>query len=167
MHRTQILFSDIGALKARSGEEWSPFGDPITVTQDMISRFADVTHDHQWIHIDEERAARESPLGSTIAHGFLILSLIPRLRQRPDLEITGYGNVLNYGADKLRFLNPVVPGSAVHARCRIVAAEAKPRGTLVTEEIEVSTVPAPGDEGRAVKPALIYTMLMLYQPPAG
>lgn len=164
MHRTQILFSDIGALKARSGEEWSPFGEPILITQEMISRFADVTHDHQWIHVDPERARLESPLKSTIAHGFLLLSLVPKLRVRPDLEISGYGNVLNYGADKLRFLNPVTPGTQVRARCRIVSAEAKPKGTLVTEEIEVSAVVP---EGEPVRPALVYTMLMLYQPVAG
>lgn len=159
MHRTQIRFDDIGALKARSGEEWSPYGEPLLITQDMINRFADVTHDHQWIHLDTERALRESPLKSTIAHGFLILSLVPKLRVRPDLEIIGYGNVLNYGADKLRFLNPVTPDSKVHARCRILSAEAKPKGTLITEEVEVTAT----DQA---KPALVYTMLMLYQPPA-
>lgn len=153
----QIRFDDVAALQARVGEPYSPWGQQVTITQDMINRFADVTIDHQWIHIDVERAQKESPLKTTIAHGFLVLSLLPHLRQRVDMQVVGYRNVLNYGADKLRFLSPVPAGSTVHARCRVVAIEAKPKGTLVTEEIEIAVV---GME----RPALTYTMLMLFQP---
>lgn len=153
----QIRFDDVAALQARVGEPYSPWGQQVTITQDMINRFADVTIDHQWIHIDVERAQKESPLKATIAHGFLVLSLLPHLRQRVDMQVVGYRNVLNYGADKLRFLRPVPAGSTVHARCRVVAIEAKPKGTLVTEEIEIAVV---GME----RPALTYTMLMLFQP---
>ncbi len=153
----QIRFDDVAALQARVGEPYSPWGQQVTITQDMINRFADVTIDHQWIHIDVERAQKESPLKATIAHGFLVLSLLPHLRQRVDMQVVGYRNVLNYGADKLRFLSPVPAGSTVHARCRVVAIEAKPKGTLVTEEIEIAVV---GME----RPALTYTMLMLFQP---
>ena len=153
----QIRFDDVSALQKRVGEPWSPWGSEVTVTQDMISRFADVTLDHQWIHIDVERAKKESPLKATIAHGFLVLSLVPHLRQRVDIEVVGYRNVLNYGADKLRFLSPVVAGSVLHARCRMISVDAKPKGTLITEEIEIAAV----DQER---PALTYTMLMLFQP---
>ena len=153
----QIRFDDVTALQARVGEPFSPWGQQVTITQDMINRFADVTIDHQWIHIDTERAQKESPLKTTIAHGFLVLSLLPHLRQRVDMQVVGYRNVLNYGADKLRFLSPVPAGSTVHARCRVIAIEAKPKGTLVTEEIEIAVV---GSE----RPALTYTMLMLFQP---
>lgn len=155
----EIRFDDVAALKARVGEPFSPYGQALTVSQDRIGAFADVTQDHQWIHIDVDRARRESPLGTTIAHGFLILSLLPTLRRRPDLQIVGYGSVLNYGADRLRFLSPVPAGSQVKARARIVSVEPKARGVLVSEEIEVAIV---GRENE--KPALSYTMLVLYQP---
>lgn len=158
--KTEIRFDDVEALRARVGEAFSPYGPQFELTQELISRFADVTGDHQWIHLDVERARRESPFGTTIAHGFFVLSLIPVLRVRPDLEIVGYGNVTNYGADRLRFVSPVPAGSRVHARCRIVAVEAKPKGTTITEEIEVSVVGAD-------RPAISYTMLMLYQPRRG
>ena len=155
----EIRFDDVAALKARVGEPFSPYGQALAVSQDRIGAFADVTQDHQWIHIDVDRARRESPLGTTIAHGFLILSLLPTLRRRPDLQIVGYGSVLNYGADRLRFLNPVPAGSQVKARARIVSVEPKARGVLVSEEIEVAIV---GRENE--KPALSYTMLVLSQP---
>ena len=153
----QIRFDDLAALSQRVGEEFSPYGDKVTITQEMIDRFADLSHDRQWIHVDVERARRESPFRTTIAHGFFVLSLIPKLRVRSDLQIVGYGNVTNYGSDKLRFISPVPAGSTVHARCRLVAAEAKPKGTLCTEEIEISVVDAS-------RPALSYLMLMMYQP---
>lgn len=151
-----IRFDDLGALKARVGEPFGPWGPQVTITQQMIDQFAAVTRDEQWIHVDVERA-RSSPLGSTIAHGFLVLSLLPHLRVRTDLEIVGHRNILNYGADKLRFLSPVKTGSTVHARCRVVSAEAKPKGTLLGEEVEVAAL---GQD----KPALTYTMLLLFQP---
>ncbi|HMU40324.1 MAG TPA: MaoC family dehydratase [Pseudomonadota bacterium] len=153
----QVRFDDAAALKARIGEPWSPFGRQVTLTQDMVNHFAELTHDPQWIHIDVERAQKESPLGTTIVHGFFVLSLLPYLRERPDLQIVGYRNILNYGADKLRFLSPVKTGSTVHARCRIVSVEPKPKGTLIAEECEVSVVGAD-------RPALSYTMLLLFQP---
>lgn len=153
----KVRFDDLATLKQRVGEEFSPFGDQVTITQEMVNQFADLTLDHQWIHIDTERARRESPFKTTIVHGFFVLSLLPKLRVRKDMEIVGYGNIVNYGSDKLRFVSPVPAGSTVHARCRLVAAEAKPKGTLCTEEIEISVV------GQS-RPALSYLMLMLYQP---
>lgn len=154
----ELRFDDIAGLKRRMGEPFSPFGAPIAIQQEMIDRFAALTGDHQWIHIDVERARRSSPLGSTIAHGFLLLSLLPRLRERSDLRIVGYASVLNYGADRLRFLSPVPPGRSVHARARIYSVEPKPKGTLIGEEIEVGILGQ--EDGR---PALSYSMLTLYQ----
>jgi len=90
---------------------------------------------------------------------FFVLSLLPKLRVRKDLEIVGYGNIVNYGSDKLRFVSPVPAGSTVHARSRLIAVEQKPKGVLITEEIEIAVV-------GAERPALSYLMLMLYQPAA-
>jgi acyl dehydratase len=154
----EIRYDDIDALRARISDEFGPFGEPIEVTQDMINRFAELTGDRQWIHVDVERARRESPFKQTIAHGFLTLSLLPTLRSPSDYRIVGYGNATNYGADKLRFISPVPAGSAVHARSRLVDVQAKPKGTQVTQEIAVHVV---GQE----RPALLYTMLVLYHPP--
>ncbi len=153
----QIRFDDIEKLKTKVSDTFGAFGPTIDVTQDMINKFADLTGDHQWIHVDVERAKRESPFRQTIAHGFLTLSLLPVLRAGSDYQIVGYGNATNYGADKLRFVSPVPAGSKVHARSRLVAVEAKPKGTQITTEINVHVV---GND----KPAIIYVMLVLYHP---
>ena len=77
-----IRFDDIAALKSKISDTFGDWSDPIEVTQDMINRFAELTGDHQWIHVDVERAKRESPFGGTIAHGFLTLSLLPAMRSK-------------------------------------------------------------------------------------
>ena len=153
-----IRFDDIDRLHSHVSNSFGDWGSDIEVTQDMINRFADLTGDHQWIHVDVERAKRESPFRQTIAHGFLTLSLIPKLRGQAGFQIVGFGNATNYGADKLRFVSPVPAGVKIHARSRLVAVEAKPKGTQVTTEINVHVV---GSD----KPALIYVMLVLYHPP--
>ncbi len=154
----EIRFDDIEGLRRQISDTFGPWGSEIHVTQEMIDRFAELTGDHQWIHVDVERARRESPFKSTIAHGFLVLSLLPVLRAVAEYKIVGFGNATNYGADKLRFASPVPAGAVVHARSRLVAADAKPKGTQVTQEIAVHVV---GND----RPAILYTMLVLYQPP--
>lgn len=151
-----IRFDDLTTLRALAAEEFGPFGAEVTITQEMIDRFADLTGDRQWIHVDVERARRESPYRGTIAHGFLVLSLVPVLRRRADRQITGYANIVNYGSDRLRFVKPVAAGQTVHARSRLVAVEEKPKGVMLSEEIQVSVLGAEG-------PALSYVMLALYQ----
>src|SRR5207249_3176915 len=118
------------------GRELGP-SDWITVDQAMIDRFADATGDHQWIHVDVERARREMPGGKTIAHGYLTLSLIPRMAATL-LEITRQGRGINYGSNKIRFISPVPAGSRVRLRQRIVNAEEVPgNGIRVTSEMTV------------------------------
>jgi hypothetical protein len=107
----EIRFDDIEGLRKKIQDGFGPWSQPIEVTQEMINRFADVTGDHQWIHIDVERAKRESPFGTTVAHGFLTLSLIPKLSAGGAWRVTGFGNATNYGAEKLRFVSPVPAGS--------------------------------------------------------
>jgi acyl dehydratase len=155
---TEIRFDDCEALNAQAGE-FGAWGHELMVTQEMINQFADLTGDHQWIHVDVERAKKESPFGGPIAHGFLTLSLIPSLMPTEALRVTGHANAANYGGEKLRFLSPVPAGAALHARTRLVRAESKPRGTLVTLEVEVGVV---GDE----RPAILYAMQVLYMGPA-
>ncbi len=154
----EIRFDDIEGMRAKVSDQFGPWGPDVEVTQDMINKFAELTGDHQWIHVDVERAKKESPFKTTIAHGFLTLSLLPVLRSGSDYKIVGYGNATNYGADKLRFVSPVPAGSKVHAHSRLVAVDAKPKGTQVTQEIAVHVA---GSD----RPALLYTMLVLYHPP--
>jgi len=117
-----------------------------TVTQDMINQFADATDDHQFIHVDPERA-KETPFGGTIAHGFLTLSLLSTLAYEvlPELEGQIFG--INYGFDKVRFMAPVKSGARVRARFVVSEAEIRPSGRIVfhyavTLEIENSKKPA-------------------------
>jgi uncharacterized protein len=154
----EIAFDDIATLQSKISDTFSDWSDPVEVTQDMINRFADLTGDHQWIHVDVDRAKRESPFKGTIAHGFLTLSLLPALRSKTAWKITGYGNATNYGANKLRFVSPVPAGAKVQAHARLIGAETHPKGTQVTQEIAVHVV---GSE----KPALLYEMVVLYHPP--
>lgn len=157
----EIKFDDVDALREHVSEEYGPFGREVEVTQDMINRFADLTGDHQWIHVDVERAKKESPFGGPIAHGFLTLSLLPKLGGggEGDYRITGFGNATNYGSDKLRFLSPVPAGAKIHARSRLVSVDAVPKGTRVTREVAVHVV------GNDERPALIYSMIVLFHPP--
>jgi len=148
-----VSIKDIDGLKGLITEEWTDWTDPVEITQDMINTFADVTRDHQWIHVDIERA-NAGPFGGPIAHGFLTLSLVSYFSTRIGPSIDGVLGALNYGGDRLRFLNPVPVGSSVHARSRVVDVTEKSTGVLLKQEIAVHVV---GDD----KPALVYESLGL------
>src|SRR5207245_4331262 len=98
------------------GTELGP-SEWVTVDQAMIDKFADATGDHQWIHVDVERAKREMPGGKTIAHGYLTLSLVPRMASTL-LEVTHRSRGINYGSNKVRFISPVPAGAPPPARQR-------------------------------------------------
>ncbi len=129
----------LGQLSGRIGEEIH-VSDWLEVTQHRIDAFADATGDHQWIHVDVARAARESPWGTTIAHGYLTLSLYPLLRglvtagQPP---YPGATQAINYGLDRLRFPSPVRAGSSIRARCTLLAVEEVAGGLQVKEQYTV------------------------------
>jgi acyl dehydratase len=132
------VFQHIG--KELGPSEW------ITVTQEMIDKFAEATGDYQWIHVDVERARRELPGGKTIAHGYLTLSLLPRLA--PTLmTIQKRSRGINYGSNKVRFTAPVPAGSRVRLKQRILKAEEVEGGGVriyneMTMEVEGSPRPA-------------------------
>jgi|ERR1035437_6675936 acyl dehydratase len=114
------------------------------VTQDQVNLFADATGDHQWIHVDPERA-RSGPFGQTIAHGFLTLALLPALLH--DLALVdGYRLAVNYGLNRVRFPAPVPVGARIRARAILKAAEAVAGGTQVVLEstVEVEGQDKPG-----------------------
>lgn len=148
-----VSIKDMDGLKGLITEEWTDWTEPVDITQEMINTFADVTKDHQWIHVDMERA-NAGPFGGPIAHGFLTLSLVSYLSGQIGPKIDGVLGALNYGADRLRFLNPVPADSQVHARSRVVDVTEKPSGVLLKQEVAVHVV---GDE----KPALLYESLGL------
>jgi len=126
----QIWQSRVGKKVGTS--EW------LTIDQDRINAFADTTKDHQVIHIDPDADATKA-LGGTIAHGFLSLSLLSYLNATLTRPLNGNRTVLNYGLNKVRFLNPVPTGSDVRSHLSVVAADEKPKGVLVTfnSEIEI------------------------------
>jgi acyl dehydratase len=139
------VFSDFNDLKAAVGTEVG-VSDWIDINQDRINKFAEATGDEQWIHVDTQRAASESPGGKTIAHGLLSLSLIPMfIREVIGLKVVK--NTLNYGANRVRYLTPVPAGSRLRARVEVMRAEDVPPNALrvtykLTIEIEGGTRPA-------------------------
>ena len=135
------------ALRALIGQELGA-SDWLEVTQDLIDRFAEVTGDHQWIHVDVERAKREMPGGKTIAHGYLLLSLLPKLGAGI-YKLAWPTRSINYGSDKVRIVNPVKAGARIRLRQSLVAVEDGAPGAhriTVRQTLEI--------EGEA-KPAMI------------
>jgi acyl dehydratase len=127
----------------------------IALTQHRIDQFADCTGDHQWIHVDVERAKRESPFGSTVAHGYLTLSLLAPTTFEIIVKPAGINQALNYGLDRVRFIAPVKAGSQVRNRVKLVAVENKGNGrVLLTTE---NTIEIEGED----RPALIATALVM------
>jgi acyl dehydratase len=131
----KIVIPGIGRLKDWVGKEVA-VTDWMTVTQKHIDEFADATGDDQWIHVDRERAARESPYGVTVAHGFLTLSLLPRFFKEA-VEIEGARMGINYGLNRVRFTGPVPAGSRVRARFRLASAEDIEQGVQMAWNVTV------------------------------
>jgi acyl dehydratase len=129
------------------GEQLGP-SEWLTVTQEMIDKFADATGDHQWIHVDVERAKKEMPGGKTIAHGYLTLSLLPQLA--PTLmKIEKRRRGLNYGSNRVRFTAPVPAGARVRLRQKLVKVEpVEDNGFRITSEMTMEV------EGNA-RPAMV------------
>ena len=135
------VINGLNELRSLAGQEigvsdWTP------VTQEMINRFADVTGDHQWIHVDVERARRETPFRSTIAHGFLTVSLLAEL-SRNTIDVRGdFKMRINYGFNKLRFVSPVPAGARIRARFTPQKVTDNEVTWLVTVEVEGRDKPA-------------------------
>ena len=121
-------------LRTTIGQERGP-GEWILVDQERINTFADATEDHQWIHVDVERATA-GPFGSPIGHGYLSVSLIPALASglMPAGEFSG---VINYGSNKVRFPQPVPVGTRLRATATLVEAVEHPLGIMITQKVVV------------------------------
>jgi acyl dehydratase len=122
-----------GDMKAYEGQEIG-VSDWFTVTQEQIDKFADATGDHQWIHVDVERAKKEMPGGKTIAHGWLTLSLVPRLASTL-YHVKHRSRGINYGANRVRFTGMVPAGARIRLRLKVKAVEpVAGNGTRITNE---------------------------------
>ncbi|MEX0581064.1 MAG: MaoC family dehydratase [Mycobacterium sp.] len=138
------LISSIDDATGLVGSELG-VSDWLEIGQQRINDFADVTGDHQWIHIDVERAKNESPYGAPIAHGFLTLSLIPAL-SKDNFRVQNAQLVINYGLNKVRFLSAVPVGSRIRVRSELADAVAKDPTTVdltVRHTIEIDGVEKP------------------------
>lgn len=141
-------------FESSAGTELGP-SDWLLIDQQRINTFADATSDHQFIHIDAEKAAT-TPFGSTIAHGFLSLSLISHLVGQIMLKPKGTVMGINYGSDKVRFLQPVKVDSRIRASARIDKVSARPGGQFLVKY--TVTVEIENEE----RPALVAEILSLY-----
>ena len=150
-----IEIDDVRTLRGRIGEEiavseWLPIAQP------RIDAFAEVTGDRQWIHVDPERAAVESPLHTTIAHGFLTLSLLSAL-MREALDLKGLRMAINYGLNRVRFVAPVPSGSRVRARFTPSSVDDAAEGVQVTWQVTI-------EREHGDKPCCVAEWIVRYYP---
>jgi acyl dehydratase len=152
-----IHYKDEEQMQTLITEEFGEWSQPFKIEQKLISDFAEMTGDDMWMHVDEARCAKESPYGCTIAHGFLILACLPKMPGKKSLiaDIEGYGHMMNYGSDRLRFSGAVPVNSEIHSRSRVKAVQVTEKNTRLTLEQHVNIV---GEE----RPALIYELTMVF-----
>lgn len=143
----------IEEVKALAGRHLG-HSDWMVVDQARVNAFADATLDHQWIHVDPERAAKESPFGTTIAHGYLTLSLVPHLYHQV-LEVGGIKMAINYGLNKVRFPAPVPVGSKIRLGVEVKEVEEVKGGV---QAVMVCTTEVDGSE----KPAMVAEVVFRY-----
>jgi acyl dehydratase len=141
------------ALRELAGREIA-VTDWVEISQDRINRFADATGDHQWIHVDRERAQRESPYGTTIAHGFLTLSLLPQFLHQA-VQLSDVRMAINYGLNRVRFPSAVRAGSRIRARVALQSIRDVPDAT---EAVYAVTVESQDSE----KPCCVAEMIARY-----
>ena len=150
----------LAGLSERIGEELG-LSDWAVIDQARIDAFASCTGDHQWIHVDVERARRESPFRSPIAHGYLALAMVAPLSMQVGVIPSDAAAGLNYGIDKVRFLAPVPAGARVRLRVVLVGIEPREGGQVIMKT--QNTLEVEGSE----KPALVAETLALLLPAAG
>lgn len=132
-----------------------------TVTQEIVNEFANCTGDQQWIHVDVERAKKESPFGGPVAHGYLTLSLLSAMAVEIGVVPKGTSAAVNYGLDKVRFLSPVLVGARVRLQAKLIGFDRKKNGQYLMKTENTMEI-----EG-AKRPALLAESLALLVPEAG
>ena len=149
-----VIVYTLESLKEHVGKDLG-VSEWITVTQERIGQFAEATEDRQWIHLDRERAEKESPWGTTIAHGFLTLSLISRFMKDVIQIQSGVGMAINYGLNRVRFPSPVRAGSRIRARIALLNVKEVPGAYETSFSV---TVEAEGGE----KPCCVAESIVRY-----
>jgi acyl dehydratase len=152
---------NLNSLKQFEGREF-PATDWFVVTQDRIQKFADATEDRQWIHLDTQRAQRESPFGGTIAHGFLTLSLLSYWMKQAVQIRSGLAMAVNYGLNKVRFPAAVRAGSQVRAHVTLLSVKESPEFVDATFLIRVESQGA--ERQVSEKPCCVAEWLVRYYP---
>ena len=147
---------DVGDVRTISVGHELAVSDWIEVTQRRIDTFADATDDHQWIHVDPARAARESPYGAPIGHGFLTLSLVPAML-RSAVRLPGMRMAINYGVNRVRFVSPVPAGARIRGRFTVVAVATREDGVDVTWSVSV-------EREHGEKPCCVAEWIARYYP---
>lgn len=147
------IIKSIDDAKTLEGEEVG-LSDWVVIDQHRIDEFAEATGDYQWIHVDTERAAKEMPNGTTIAHGYLTLSLIPALTVN-FVEFENLARAINFGTNKVRFYTPVPAGARVRARATVLQARRRAGALLLTSETRIEV-----EDER--KPACVAEILGMY-----
>jgi acyl dehydratase len=149
-----LVLESLPSLKDHVGREIATTAW-LTITQERIQQFANATGDHQWIHVDPERARRESPYGATIAHGFLTLSLMSHFLREAIQLPSGVRQVINYGLDRVRFPAAVRAGERIRARIRLESSK-ELEGSF--KAVFAITIEAEGAE----KPCCVAEWIVLY-----
>ena len=150
-----MLTLDVRTLRDRIGQEIA-VGEWFEISQARINQFADATGDHQWIHVDRARAAAESPFKTTIAHGFLTLSLLSPLI-RESIQFSGLRMAINYGLNRVRFVSPVPSGTRIRARLTPTSVDEVKGGFQVTWQVTL-------ERERREKPACVADWVVRYYP---
>ena len=153
MTPTSIALADLQSL---IGRQLGP-SEPVLIDQNKVDLFAQTTGDHQWVHVNVARANDE--LNGTIAHGYLILSLIPHYVSQL-LHVEGVASALNYGVERVRFLSPVRPAAMLAGSLRLLSVETKAHGVLMAGEFSIQEI-------GAERPACVATTLTLLIPGEG
>lgn len=152
-----MQYREIGSideLQSLVGQEVA-VGEWVEVTQERINLFADATGDHQWIHVDVERAKTESPYGITIAHGFLTLSMMRFLMSEMIKIKLPFKMTINYGLNRVRFPSPVPAGSRIRARAALQSFKEIPQGLQLIWEVKI-------ERENSAKPCCVAEWLLLY-----
>lgn len=153
--KRRISVKDIEAMKSLVCEQYSPWSNEFTVSQEVIDDFARLSGDDYWIHTDPGQAREKSPFGTTIAHGALVQVLASQLKIPLDFEVVDFNNMVNYGSDRLRFPTPVPSGCRIRGRMRIKSVEQVKSGVQMTMELNIHVV---GQD----RPSVINDLVILY-----
>ncbi|BDM64285.1 hypothetical protein NFHSH190041_17370 [Shewanella sp. NFH-SH190041] len=152
----QVPVSNLPAMAALADNTFTPWSDAVLVDQPLIDAFAALSGDDYWIHTDADKAATDSPFGTTIAHGALVQVLQSKMQFALPFDIVGFKTMVNYGSNRLRFPAPVPVNSLIHARAKVKAVQPTPKGMQLTLEVNIHVV----DQDR---PSVINDLVILYR----